>query len=715
MAIKFGDTLENQNSNYPIVDATGNNAKGIIYVADWTNGNLNGIPAAKRATGTIGVATDDGRVYVYTNASTLNGTNLWDDADGTAWVEVSGLADNTLGQDAAFDNSTLQDNSPAIATFTTGTTVTSAIDQLNETLGALVPTAPAAWSSVYSSLSWDNVGTKSARLVEFQSNGSTLVSHATNGNAGLTTTGGTTVNWHSSSAFSQEWTSVSNADWDENDLARTQFQANLNDEQVELESSTDDTQTLSAANNDYGGDFRITVTTGNFPTSGDSAGFYTGVRTIDVDLAATLSDGYHVISFGDDTNLVSKTIYREADLASASTSNRSLARATYGNQVQYLSGIPHFINPTWTIEFDASNIVPANALVYGAHNSSNINQWALFGAGSVIQGGAAQEYDDISGISDNSSLKQNLSVTDYQVSANSGNQKRGAFILGSGSNTPSITIRSIHGNSSTDRAYTSDSNPYLFASFPSNSSSEMHLKEDDLYHELNGSGATDGVRVADPDAGGTYVDTPADANTAFSAWSPQYGNAASSAADIDPQDAITVANSNSNGDIRLKWSNDDYQTGNFNVAADVSGSAFNDIDFSGRNSDAQYVTYKFPINSSTGAGQQMYLKFQGQLQATGELYVKIFDSGDPNSIVDNNSGTNGWLKATAASSGTVGGVPTVGCATGGALSKTSTALQTITLDCGQQRWRNADDNHVYVRIKLLSGGYVRKLGLFKSV
>lgn len=81
MAIKFGDTLENQNSNYPIVDASGNNVKGVIFHT--------GLPSEtefpnKRTLGAILVDTVAKVVYTYKGADTTN-TN-WGNADN--WEEI---------------------------------------------------------------------------------------------------------------------------------------------------------------------------------------------------------------------------------------------------------------------------------------------------------------------------------------------------------------------------------------------------------------------------------------------------------------------------------------------------------------------------------------------------------------------------------------------------------------------------------------------------
>lgn len=91
MAIKFGDKLENQNSAYPIVDATsGVNLKGVIF--------SDGLPAAgefpnARANGTILVDTTNDKVYVYQNSDV--GNTPWSTADN--WTEVAlGTAESVL-------------------------------------------------------------------------------------------------------------------------------------------------------------------------------------------------------------------------------------------------------------------------------------------------------------------------------------------------------------------------------------------------------------------------------------------------------------------------------------------------------------------------------------------------------------------------------------------------------------------------------------------
>lgn len=86
MAIKFGDTLENQNSAYPIVDASGNNLKGVIFST--------GLPGSgdfpnKRANGAILIDTSNDKVYVYQNSDT--GDTPWSTA--TNWEQIGKASD----------------------------------------------------------------------------------------------------------------------------------------------------------------------------------------------------------------------------------------------------------------------------------------------------------------------------------------------------------------------------------------------------------------------------------------------------------------------------------------------------------------------------------------------------------------------------------------------------------------------------------------------
>ena len=72
MAIKFGDTLQNQNSAFPIVDGSNNDIKGLIFSTGLPG---NGDFPNKRALGTILIDTSSSqKAYLYTGDDLLNET-----------------------------------------------------------------------------------------------------------------------------------------------------------------------------------------------------------------------------------------------------------------------------------------------------------------------------------------------------------------------------------------------------------------------------------------------------------------------------------------------------------------------------------------------------------------------------------------------------------------------------------------------------------------
>lgn len=87
MAIFFGDELKNSNKNYPIIDISENNAKGVIFVKDITNPvalsdedlfNSTNVPYHKITKGVMVVDKATGAVYVYKGGFT-NGTAVGSD------------------------------------------------------------------------------------------------------------------------------------------------------------------------------------------------------------------------------------------------------------------------------------------------------------------------------------------------------------------------------------------------------------------------------------------------------------------------------------------------------------------------------------------------------------------------------------------------------------------------------------------------------------
>lgn len=721
MAIKFGDTLENQNASYPIVDVDGNNVAGVHHVSTFSQAALEGVPVNTRRQGSIVIAKDTGKVYIYLLADTADGNgtnNLWKDHDGTAWALQSG--DNSLGADSSFDNTALQTAGAAVGSFTTTTTFTSAIDQLNDLLGGLVPTSPAAWSTK-SGLSI-GIGTSAARLVGKNTSGNTL-SHSTNGNAGLTTTAGTVVAWDvdETSTSSQDYSKTFDftGGTNPNNLAQTQLRFHLNDQSVQLASATATSATLAANAHDDGGSLTLNVTTGDFPnTGGDSDGFFTGVASFTVAANDVSTDGYNVFKVDDSggNNPVTQTVYlanagNSATVINLNTTNGTILTKTANGTAGYTSGLPCFTDPTFKLGVSTGQLIPANSKVYGASSSTSNNNCVTFASGDICDAPAALTYANLPN-STNTNVQHNDNFSDHEIAGitTRANQYRLFAINVAGS--PVITANSIHGNSSATAVGTGAAEYYYFYDQPANSSDLLEPFENNLHNTLHTSN-TAGARVKDPDTNGNSDDTPADAVGSYTAWSQQYGNGVGSFS-IKNHDAVTVpflATGTSNS-LRVVHSNSDF-TSSALVYADTVPTA---LDLSSRNNSlAQYVTYAFPCNQPL---QKFNFKFKGDLDGGGNVFFKIFDASADNSLLTANSSggnTGGWVPATVSYAGTgIAGAGGTGCASGGVLDVNSTSLQTIEINAGSGRWNAGSDAKVYIRVKLMEGDYIEQIGCIEQ-
>lgn len=706
MAIKFGDTLENQNTNYPIVDVNGNNVAGVHFVSTFSNAQLAAVPVPTRREGSIVIAQDTQKLYVFGSSNVADGSG-WNDTTSASWVEQSG--DNTLGSDSSFTNTTLQNNSPAITDFTTSTTITSAIDRLNETLGALVPAAPTSWSS-YSAPSDLGFSTTSVRLITRYNGGNWT--HETNGNS-VTTTAGTVVAWD------VDETSTSNQDYTEtlsftgNNMAQTQWRFYLNDEYVELAQATDTSATLAAGDNAYGGSMTLSVTTGNFPTTGDSAGFYTGVSSVTMTANDVSSTGFNVFKFTDssDNNPVTQTLYLHPTSSAAaintSSSLTNFDRSTLGTSVGYTSGFPCLVNPTFQLNLTTTNLIPATSKIYGASTSTSDNNCVVFGAAGMCQAPSALTFADLPNSNSNDDVRSGDNFVLQSVTGIAARTGQYRIFSVSSAGSPSITAKSIYGNSSAYTMGTGDSELYVFFDKPNNTSSLLLPLEDEVYNTLDTSN-TDGYRVTDPDSNGAATDTPSDAVSSYTQWSSQYGNNTSGSLSLKDHDAISAPYPATGTDnaFRVQHSIVDWTSSTY-VYQTTAPAA---LDLSSRASgNPQYITYAFPCDV---AHQDISLKFKGKCQ---DLWFKIFDSGADDSIEDTNSGDGGWVSATLGygGAGVAGSGSNTGCGKQGVLDpdQTNVTLQTVTITAGTARWNQGSDDKVYVRVKLAANDYIEQLGL----
>lgn len=674
MAIKFGDSLENTNSNYPIVDATANHIAGIQYVADFT-GTLS-IPAAFHKKGTIVVDEGDGGVYVWTGADDSSDFN---DTTNAGWVAIG-----TEGVDGGAltlgSTVTLNDNSPAISIDST-TTLASAIDQLNETLGSLVPTAPKTFTTQVNAGGEWSISTPSTN-----SNKVTNTSHTVNGLSALSA--GTTVNWTTSTSVGlQTVTTVPSRD-----LKNTQFKAKLTasglDDVVATLASDDADDTVTNSS------LTLTKVLGDFPTSGDSQGFYDGVQSLAWQYSGTLSVGYHRLRITDDTANLDKLWYVESNaLAAISVASKVLGTdltAEQGASYYYSSGIKYVGNNSFTMNITGtvSNIVPSSAKIYGATaNSPTDYNWAVGNAHGCFAAPSTQQYDAHPDVSSNTSVAPGLAAysLDDDVSLRS---NRGIFNLSSAANGPRYDFKSIHGNA-LNEDFTTSSTKYLLQ-FSNRTQSEANsiILEDNMQNAI----AANGTRVAEPSGG--YSDTP---TGSFGTWSRQYANGSSSL-DLNNKDAMVLPS----GLAHVSGTN--YGTSTY-----LPTDANNPNTSTGRTGD-QYATFKFPLDTSNPA-QKIKLFVSGTFNT---IWVKTFDTGDAPAGYDLEgaaSATNGWLSChVTASAVNDNGVPTAGVADG--VNNTLDGNETnreVTLTAGTSRF--GYDGHLYVRVLLDSGDEITKLGL----
>lgn len=736
MAIKFGDTLENQNTAYPIVDVVGDNVAGVHIVSDFTDGQLTGIPLNARREGSIVIAKDDGTVFVYKSSDTADGNgsdNKWGHSAGTNWAAVGTTPDGSI----QLGNSVTLDDNTVAASIDSSTTVVSAIDQLNEILGLLVPTAPTSWdtfentlavSTAFSGLTTSN----NARLVARAATTGNLITHALNnsGESQPGASGEVAVKWETETSFSNTITIGTSGQASDNNLAQTTLIFKLNDESISMGSATQDaTQTF---NTSYAGNITINADFANFPNTGSSSdGFYQGIHQIAIAATATLADGYHKFALEDGSgNGVNLTIYRADDGGSPSLNTANVTLTAAGDNI-WQSGQKYFTRPTILVNsIVAVNLIPNDALVYGVTTGDiTNNNFLTFTNGDIFNGFDSKSYTDITGISATSDLKQGQDAGFGSSNFSSNDQTAVAGVTGglllaatTNDHMPSTNNLSIHGNGSKDMVVTATgigtSTRFMFydQGSESYSSSSTYVSEDKLFNGLHSSSSSNpGVRVKDPDVGGTYEDDPAGAQSLYAAWNTRYGNNSSSSFAIDDADAVVAvkasADSNSIANMRIA-----HEVRDFTDLAEYKF-ADNAQNFSTRTAtDVQYVTYRFPVNTS--GLQFIYLKFQGDLTSNGDGFVKIFDTTQSPSIVDANSSSNGWLKLTEAAVAS-GGVATGGATTGGALSKTTTSAQAITLTTsGTQRWGNGATeggvSYVYLRFKLPQNAYIEQLALNTS-
>lgn len=681
MAIKFGDTLENQNTDYPIVDGTSNNIKGIIYVSTWSDAQLQGVPATKRAEGTIAVAKDTGALYVYTSSTLTDGTNLWNDADGTAWQEQAGGGSGLLGSPS--DGSWTAD-SPAVSLSNT-TTIADAIDLLNETLGALVPTAP-------KSLAVQIQGADEFSVADFFNFGTQYQNKTTsnadaNGISGAPSAG-TTVDYITSSSIAEFTVDIAPT----NDCA-------VEGAKLVLEGQTS-TLTVNLASGDASdttSSLTLSKTTGGFPTSGDSANFYTGISSFKYKFLGILDSGYHKLTFSDAgvTQSITKEFWYQPDAANISATSASLNTSTLNEDTNfayyYSSGIKFLGNTNFSMPISATvnNIVPSGVSLYGAvANSPENYNFAVGVANAPFAAGPTLQYDDHPNVSSNTNVAAGLSAYSMSENVPFGSYS-GLYTVGT-THKPKYDFKSMYGDD-TGVTFAGTGKTLLIWANRTQSDTNLYPLEDNIYSGINGNGERIGETSSQ-----SYTDNPNGAVGTWGSWSNQYANGSSSLS-IDAQDAIVL------------YTGINHSTGNFTGIDYPSQNA--GTNFSSRTtSTAQYSTWKIPLNTSNPV-QKIKIKVKGTFSG---FWVKQYDTSAGNASLESaNSATDGWLDCMSASSSTdANGVTVGGCGDGDSFNGNHSTLKTLTITAGTGGWGNG--SHLYVRIKQAQSNQISQLGFFNN-
>lgn len=153
MAIKFGDLLENQNTEYAVVDAHGNNVKGIIYATD--------LPGAadypnKRVLGCLLVDTNSAKMYVYKGADTTNGN--WGDSDNwEVFATGSGETIETNNLVVSIPSGTSFGRFENGATINVGASGKNAIDIIKDAITSYQAPTAAFDSAAQTAIGYDTV------------------------------------------------------------------------------------------------------------------------------------------------------------------------------------------------------------------------------------------------------------------------------------------------------------------------------------------------------------------------------------------------------------------------------------------------------------------------------------------------------------------------------------------------------------------------------
>lgn len=683
MAIKFGDTLENQNSDYPIVDASANNVKGFLNVASLSGTNLQAIPAAKRSSSALVVDAAAGIIYVYTGSDLEDGN--WDDTAN--WAVQTGS--NTLDADAGV---VLNDGTPAVSLEGTDT-YTYAIDKLNEVLGQLVPTAPKTFSQQQTDFDfdWDDIV-------------------ANNGVARIL--GGANVNNYSHAATPADF-AVVNLTTDESNNTKTFTVSPTRDlELTELSwyvGNNDGNKATLAADSIVevtvtgttpASVYSIDKTIGNFPTTDPGAGFYTGITNVTVEANLNFANG--LVDFtleGGGVSIQSNPVYKYDDTSPSASigayiyQDHNVAAGVSASGFTYVGS-----GTTVNLSITADNLFDQTKAIYGAStSSSSYNAAVTASGGTKFAAFSSRTYLMLYG-SNNLSTSDSTSATVAATSSIIAANALGVIALDQDT-LPEVTAKSIWGNSSSTEVSSTGlpTTDILAADSTAVAAQTYALLEDAVPNGLGNAGTRIGMDEDNVfDISTAPNEYPSYQLSEWRVYDPvnMHGTSTPIRAIYD---AITSPLS---GTWRVQFDNTDYSQYELHDSylPDLAGNN------SRTNLTYQWVFYRFPLGSIDGGVSLIKLRYKGDLSNGGKILLRIHDEGEANSLYNSMPiGNYGWGDPgiSAALDG--------GLAQAAALNYASTSEQVIQLTSGTARWANASDGYLYVAVKLASGDYVEKL------
>lgn len=734
MAIKVSDVLENINVNYPVVDATGNHIKGVLFsdsVPAINNTDLVEIPVPKRSEKCILVSAGEEKIYIYTGVGV--GNEVWGDSNN--WSAISGDPENnpqggiTLGSDDTYDSDQLTDNNPAISDFTLETTYTEAIDRLNELMGKIVPTAPSALSlsslssvtnttatGKYSYIFTNNLFTTGLdyQALRATSNG---IPHAVSG----TISANSVVRWVSdpSKNIFIRYTGLANYAANEGDT----FVVQINGSDVTGTSVTVTNPTNGAIYNGSGFT-RVALTSSGFPNSGSGAGFYTTYDYIRFDVGGFDQSAFeqgkmNTISIVYNGDSIATADFYVADVGGQtgistiidSNDVPSISPLNFDNGIRFVRASDVDTDPErLSLVITANNISGTNA--YGVDDyQTGVNSY-LYGVGSdVFDANTAITYPDPVAAQASSGSKT-LYFTPKSTA-------KGLYDLGTVANRPSYGRRSAFGGTNGDiNVTTGDFVNYSAIIYPDSPSSDdfwsgnaiVNNSVSSSYASSAGGTLSGLVRVKDPGAGTvetSFDDTPSGI-LSTDLYDAKYCNGSlDDGIIIHKSDAIVVAGvaRSLNQAALSPWfdGNSLYpiRQGDYSVAE--------------ARDTFQYVTMGFNVSGAT-ANFNLTLKSNGIVGAW--IYMKDNGGWDASNAI-----TNGWctLGEPFAGAGVPGGSQGQGLQgavnNGASIPTNNTAIDgTYQITAGTTNFVSAQTSasngkQVFLRFKIQNGYNISKLSI----